>query len=59
MPDGVADSAKVQRRILERIASGSMPLPLPSGTVAEGAESDAPIEYHSGGRAYPDGLANY
>lgn len=58
-PDHILDQAKVQRRKLERISSGALPLPLPAGTTAEGATSDAPIAWHSSGRTYPGALADY
>lgn len=58
-PDHVIEQAKVQRRKLERISSGALPLPLPAGVTAASAASDAPIDWHSGGRTYPDNLADY
>lgn len=59
VPDAVAASAKAAGRLLERIAEGKTPLPLPAGVSAPSAASDAPIAFASGGRTYPDGLAGY
>jgi phage gp36-like protein len=59
VPEEVAENAKIQRRILERISTGSLNLPMPSGSPAESAESDVPVSGWSGGSAYPDGLAGY
>jgi phage gp36-like protein len=58
-PDFVTDQAKVQRRLLERIASGALPLALPAGGAVEDAPSDAPIIGWTGDQAYPDGLKGY
>lgn len=59
-PDGVVEAAKAQRRLLERVASGALTLPGVAGVAAQAAPtSDAPTAFHSGGRAYPDGLAGY
>lgn len=58
-PDAVAEAAKAQRRTLERIASGALPLPLPAGAALDASDSAAPVSYHSGGRTYGDGLADY
>jgi phage gp36-like protein len=58
-PQHIADQAKAATRQLEQISQGKLPLPLPVGETAAPAESDAPISFFSGGRAYPDGLADY
>jgi phage gp36-like protein len=59
LPEEVAENAKIQRRILERISTGSLNLPVPAGSTAESAESDVPVSGWSGGSAYPDGLQGY
>jgi phage gp36-like protein len=59
VPDEVAENAKVQRRILERISTGSLNLPVSSGSVAQAVESDIPVSGWSGGSAYPDKLVGY
>ena len=56
-PKGVGDQAKAALRTLERIQSGAMPLP--GAPPAAAATSETPILFHSGGRAYPDGLADF
>ena len=56
-PEGVADAAKAALKLLERIGSGS--LPLPSLTPLEAAPSAAPIVVSPGARQYPDGLQDY
>lgn len=58
-PEAVATAAKEARQMLGRISEGRLPLPLPAGEIAAPAEEDAPIMFHSGGRSYPDGLADY
>lgn len=57
VPDEVAENAKMQRRLLERIASGALPLPLYSGEAAESATGDAPILFHTSSAA--SGLEGY
>ena len=59
LPEEVAENAKIQRRILERISTGSLNLPVPAGSTAESAESDVPVSGWSGGSVYPDGLQGY
>ncbi|KKC27438.1 DUF1320 domain-containing protein [Sphingomonas sp. SRS2] len=54
-PDGVADAAKVAHRMLERISTGSLPLSIPAGEQPASAESDAPIMFTPGRKAYPGG----
>lgn len=56
-PDGVADNAKAAQRQLEKIGSGS--LPLPGLDVTAEAPSSAPIAVSPGTRRYPDGLEDY
>lgn len=54
-PDGVADAAKAANRLLERISTGALALSLPAGEQPASAESDAPILFTEGRRAYPGG----
>jgi phage gp36-like protein len=58
VPDEVAENAKVQRRLLERIARGDLPLPLPAGVTAARSESSVPVTGWTGRAAYPDNLAD-
>lgn len=57
-PQEIADAAKVQRRILERIAEGKLAVPGAAGSV-EPEPSGAGVIGGSGSRAYPDDLADY
>lgn len=59
LPDDVAENAKTQRRLLERIAKGDLRLPLPAGAIAEAAPTDAPVSGWSSGRTYPNNLTDY
>lgn len=60
VPDGVDSAARAQRQLLTRIASGAVPLPGVAGVAVESDQtSDAPIEFYSGGQAYPGGLGDY
>lgn len=60
VPDGVESAARAQRQLLSRIATGAVALPGVAGVAITPAEiSDAPIVFHSQGRAYPDGLREY
>ena len=54
-PEGVADGAKAANRLLERISSGALPLSIPGADQPASAESDAPIVFTEGRRAYPGG----
>lgn len=56
-PDGIEGQVKAAMRTLERIAAGQSTL----GTVLPNApiSSDGAPIFHSGGRAYPDGLRGY
>lgn len=56
-PDGVAEQAKATTRLLERIQSGAVQLPLATPPVP--AVSENPILIAPGRRAYPDGLQGY
>lgn len=56
-PDGVAEQAKATTRLLERIQSGAVQLPLT--TQPAPAVSENPILIAPGRRAYPDGLQGY
>jgi phage gp36-like protein len=56
-PEGIAGAARAATRTLERIQSGQMSLPGVASADAGGSE--APIVFKSGGRAYPDNLADY
>ncbi|WP_289145039.1 DUF1320 domain-containing protein [uncultured Sphingobium sp.] len=56
-PDGAAEQGKSAMRMLERIASGAMPIPAVTAPVE--AVSDNPILIAPGYRAYPDGLRGY
>lgn len=56
-PEGVAGAARFATRTLERIRTGEASIP-GAASAAAGA-SDGPILFHSGGRAYPDGLADF
>lgn len=56
-PDGVAEQAKATTRLLERIQSGALQLPL--ATPPTPAVSENPILIAPGRRAYPDGLQGY
>jgi phage gp36-like protein len=58
-PDFIAEQAKVQRRVLERIASGALPLPIPTGSTVDPAPSDAPVLGWNDGGAYSDSLKGY
>jgi phage gp36-like protein len=59
VPDEVAENAKIQRRLLERISSGSLPLPLPQGSQAAEADESVPASGWSGGRTYTNGLDDF
>jgi phage gp36-like protein len=60
VPDGLEGLARAQRQLLTRIASEAVALPGVAGlAISTDTISDAPIVFHSGGRAYPDGLADY
>lgn len=60
VPEGADSAAKSQRDMLRRVASGAINLPGVAGVaIAETGTSDGPIEFHSNGRSYPDGLADY
>lgn len=56
-PEGIEAQAKAAMRLLERIEDGktSLGIAVPSAP----ADSGDGIQFHSGGRAYPDGLAGY
>jgi phage gp36-like protein len=56
-PDGIEKQAQASTRMLERIQSGTMPIPV--ATPPAQAVSDNPILIVPGRRAYPDGLAGY
>lgn len=56
-PDGIATQATASTRMLERIQSGAMPIPV--ATAPAEAISDNPILISPGYRAYPDGLKGY
>lgn len=56
-PDGVAEQSKATTRLLERIQSGAVQLPLT--TQPAPAVSENPILIAPGRRAYPDGLQGY
>jgi phage gp36-like protein len=58
-PDFVVDQAKVQRRLLERIASGALPLGIPAGVALDPAPSEAPIIGWTGRQTYSDGLKDF
>ncbi|WP_336973424.1 phage protein Gp36 family protein [Sphingobium aromaticiconvertens] len=55
--DGVEAQLKASMRMLERIQTGAMPIPV--ATPPAEAASDTPILIAPGRRAYPDGLAGY
>lgn len=57
-PDGVSGTAKDAMRLLERVASGALPLPLPSGVTAIPAVTETPVLISRGRRAYPGGLGD-
>lgn len=59
-PEGVAGQAKEAVRLLERIASGALPLALPLGEApAVAAPTETPILISTRGRrAYPNGLSD-
>lgn len=59
LPEEVAENAKIQRRILERISLGNLNLPLRGSAAAEIAESEIPVSGWSSGAAYPGGLKDY
>ncbi|WP_370175474.1 phage protein Gp36 family protein [Sphingobium abikonense] len=56
-PDGIAAQAQASGRMLERIQSGAMPIPVATPPVE--AVSDDQILIAPGRRAYPEGLAGY
>lgn len=56
-PEGVATAARAAMRMLERIQSGQMALP--GAASATAGNGDAPVMFRSGGRTYPDNLADY
>jgi phage gp36-like protein len=55
-PDGIDAPAKEARRSLERIEDGKSSLP---GTPSAPPSDEGGVSFHSGGRAYPDGLKRY
>lgn len=56
-PEGAAGAAKAALRTLERVQSGQILLPSATPTSASGSE--APILFHTGGRAYRDDLSGF
>lgn len=57
VPDGIDRTAKAAVAMLIRIQDGKLPITGAGSISAE--QSDAPVSFISGGRTYPDGLADY
>ena len=57
IPDGVAGQARAAERTLERIRKGEVPVP--GAAAADAAASETFVLVQTGGRAYPDGLADF
>lgn len=58
VPEAVAANAKTAAKKLERMGTGDLLLGLPAAS-EPAAQSDTPVMFSGGRRAYPDGLADY
>lgn len=57
-PDGVAKAGQAALRMLAGLASGALAIGAANAPAAS-SESEAPILFYSGGRAYPDNLRGF
>lgn len=58
-PEGIATQAKSAERNLEQMKKGELPLGIPLAQVPPALDSDAPVKFFGGKRAYPNGLDDY